>query len=109
AASAVASRSSCSVVGVRSVSPPVSSGAGSSWDVAVGQGIRTTRSPGWLNEVTILVRMGAGQVASGSTGVGPHAQTVAGIGPIGVVRGRLAVPARGAPRRGEEARAGALG
>jgi hypothetical protein len=69
----------------------------------VGQGSSSTRSPGLLNEVTILVTMGVGQVASGSMGVSPHAQTVAGVGAIEPVRTCLWVPARSTPCRGEAA------
>jgi hypothetical protein len=73
AASAVANSSSDSTAGLWSVSPPVRAGHGS----------RTIRSPGALNELTILVRIAVGHVASGS--MGPQAHTVAGIGPVQTV------------------------
>ena len=45
-----------------------------------GQGSSTTRPPGGLNELTILLTIGVGQIAWRSIGAGPAAHTVAGVG-----------------------------
>jgi ABC-type enterobactin transport system permease subunit len=59
--------------------------------------------------MTILVRIGVGHVVSGSMGVGPHGQTVAGVGAVEAVRERVGVLARRVPRWLAAVRAGALG
>jgi hypothetical protein len=46
----------------------------------VGHGRIAIRSPGRLNEVTIVQMIGIGHVAVGSIGSGPAVQTVAGMG-----------------------------
>ena len=109
AVSAVASSSSGSTVVAWSISASARPGRWGGLGAAVGRGSTTTRSPGSLNEVTILARSAVGHGVSGSMGVGPQAQTVAGVGAVKAVRGRVGVLVRRVARRLVAVRAGALG
>jgi predicted nucleotidyltransferase len=62
-----------------------------------------------LKDVRIVVMIGAGHVASGLIGVGPHAHTVAGVSVAAAVRGWRAVLVRRVPGRLGVVRVGAVG